>query len=79
MSYKRISCDSDFDKERWCSWTVERTSGEFADFPVQVVRLTEHYPKRSRNRTVVTWKNVFSQLNEQLPPRLIARVLATSC
>ena len=165
-SIERISSSSDFDDKRWCSWTVERTSGEFADFPVQVVRLTEHYPKRSRDRNVVTWivttnlelscseireaahlrwqiennvfkrmshlcgtkrfwfkdprayftmvrlfaaavaafdafismvrtnpssynrimkgakftwKNFFSQLEEQLPPRAIARVLATSC
>ena len=54
-SIERISLASDFDEERWCSWTVERTSGEFANFAVQVVRLTEHYPKRSRNREVVTW------------------------
>ena len=54
-SVERISSSSDFDEQRWCSWTVERTSGEFANFPVQVVRLTEHYPKRSRNREVVTW------------------------
>ena len=54
-SIERIDSDTDFDQQRWCSWTIERTSGEFADFPVQVVRLREHYPKRSRNRDVVTW------------------------
>ena len=54
-SVERISSSSDFDEQRWCSWVVERTSGEFANFALQVVRLTEHYPKRSRNREVVTW------------------------
>lgn len=54
-SIERIDSDTDFDEERWCFWTIERTSGEFAGFPVQVARLREHYPKRSRNRHVVTW------------------------
>ena len=49
-----LSC-SGFDAERWCSWTAEKTSGEFAGFPVQVVRLQESYPKRSSNKHVVTW------------------------
>ena len=54
-SIERIDSDSDFDEQRWCSWTMERTSGEFAGFSVQVVRLREHYPKRPRSRDVVTW------------------------
>ena len=51
----RISSASAFDEERWYSWMVERTSGEFAGFPFQVVRLTENYPKRSSNREVIPW------------------------
>ncbi|MCK4513781.1 MAG: hypothetical protein KAU31_00915 [Spirochaetaceae bacterium] len=48
------SC-SGFDTQRWCSWRAEKTSGEFAGFPVQVVRLQEQYPKRHRNHHIVTW------------------------
>lgn len=48
------SC-SGFDTQRCCSWTAEKTSGEFASFPVQVMRLQEQYPKRHRNHHVVTW------------------------
>ena len=54
-SIEPIASDTGFDRERWCSWTAEKTSGEFAGFPVQVVRLQEHYPKRSSNKHVVTW------------------------
>ena len=50
-----LSTDSAFDFDRWCSWTLTRTSGEFAGFPVQVARLKEHFPKRSHNRDVLTW------------------------
>ncbi len=52
---ERIAFSSNFDSERLCSRTVERNSGEFANFPLQVVRLREFYPKRTRNRHVVTW------------------------
>ncbi len=51
---ERIAFSSNFDSERLCSWTVERTSGEFANFPLQVVRLREFYPKRTRNRHAVS-------------------------
>jgi len=54
-SIEPIASTSGFDTNRWCSWTVEKTSGEFAGFPVQVVRLQEHYPKRSHNHDIVTW------------------------
>ncbi len=39
-----VACCSGFDTERCCSWTIEKTNGEFAGFPVQIVRLREYYP-----------------------------------
>jgi hypothetical protein len=55
VAVEPIATAKGFDPHRWCSWTVQKTSGEFAGFPVLLVRLEEHYPKRSHNRTVVTW------------------------
>lgn len=54
-SIEPVASTSGFDRQRWCSWSAEKTSGEFAGFPVQVVRLQEHYPKRTHNQNVVTW------------------------
>ena len=54
-SIEPVASASGFDRERWCSWTAEKTSGEFAGFSVEVVRLQERYPKRHRNCNVVTW------------------------
>ena len=46
---------SGWDKDRGCRWKVCKTLDYYAGYPVQVVRLTETYPKRKRDRTVVSW------------------------
>ncbi|MBA7622376.1 hypothetical protein ES703_29753 [subsurface metagenome] len=35
-----------FDHIRICSWRIEKTSGEFAGYPIQIVHLLEDHPKR---------------------------------
>lgn len=50
-----VPVDSGFDSERQCHWQMKRTSGRFAGFPVQVLWLHEHYPKRRTNHSVTTW------------------------
>jgi hypothetical protein len=44
-----------WDTERGCRWKLRKTLDSFAAYPVQVVQLTETYPKRKRNRTVISW------------------------
>ena len=46
---------SGWDSERGCRWKLRQTLDRFAGYPVQVVQLTETYPKRKRNRTVTSW------------------------
>ena len=46
---------SGWDSQRGCRWKVRKTLDRFASYPVQVVQLTETYPKRKRNRTVISW------------------------
>jgi hypothetical protein len=46
---------SGWDSERGCRWKLRKTVDHFASYPVQVVELTETYPKRKRNRTVTSW------------------------
>lgn len=46
---------SGWDSERGCRWRLRQTLDSFAGYPVQVVQLTETYPKRRRNRTVTSW------------------------
>ena len=36
-SIEPIASASGFDSQRWCSWSAEKTSGEFAGFPVPLV------------------------------------------
>lgn len=43
------------DSERQCSWQIKETSGSFADFPIRVLWLHEHYFKRRSNQSVTTW------------------------
>jgi hypothetical protein len=50
-----VHSERGFDAQRWCSWSLEKTSGEFAGVAMQIVRLKEHYPKRRKNRHVITW------------------------
>jgi hypothetical protein len=46
---------SGWDNERSCRWTVRQTLDSFGAYPVQVVELTEFYPKRKQDRTVTCW------------------------
>jgi hypothetical protein len=44
-----------WDSQRGCRWKVCKTLDYYAGYPVQVVELTETYPKRTRERTVISW------------------------
>lgn len=44
-----------FDKERLCNWHIKQTTDTFAGYPVQVIQLTEFYPKRKKDRLVRCW------------------------
>ena len=46
---------SGWDAQRGCRWKLRKTLDCFAGYPVQVVQLTEFYPKRRRERTVTCW------------------------
>jgi len=46
---------SGWDSVRQCRWTVRQTVDRFGGYPVQVVELTEYYPKRKRDRTITCW------------------------
>lgn len=54
-SVEEIPHAEGFDSERQCSWQIRETSGRFAGFPIRVLRLHEHYPKRRTNQSVTTW------------------------
>jgi hypothetical protein len=44
-----------FDSHRWCSWSMKKTSAEFAGYPVNIFFLSENYPKRKTNTHTETW------------------------
>jgi hypothetical protein len=44
-----------FDSERWCSWSMKKTSADFAGFPVNIFFLVEDYPKKKKNAHSETW------------------------
>ena len=44
-----------FDDVRFCSWRIEKTSGVFAGYPLQVSHLLEDYPKRKKNQHQDCW------------------------
>jgi hypothetical protein len=44
-----------YDSQRICSWRIQQTTGSFAGHPVQVIHLSEFYPKRRKNRHVECW------------------------
>lgn len=44
-----------FDSDWCCSWSIKKTSAEFAGYPVNVLLLVEDYTKRARNAHVETW------------------------
>jgi hypothetical protein len=46
---------SGWDSDRGCRWKARKTLDHYCGYPVQVVQLTETYPKRKRDRTVISW------------------------
>ena len=50
-----VESSSGFDPQRLCSWSMKKTSAEFAAFPVNIFLLVEDYPKRAGNAHVETW------------------------
>jgi hypothetical protein len=44
-----------WDHARQCRWKVRKTLDSFAGYPVQVVQLSEYYPKRKRLRNASCW------------------------
>jgi hypothetical protein len=44
-----------FDWTRGCSWSMKKTSAEFAGYSVNIFFLTEDYPKRKKNAHWETW------------------------
>jgi len=44
-----------FDSNRWCSWSMKKTSAEFAGVPVNISLLVEDYPKKKKNTHTETW------------------------
>ena len=44
-----------FDSKRWCSWSMKKTSAEFAGYPVNIFLLVEDYPKKKKNAHTETW------------------------
>jgi hypothetical protein len=46
---------SGWDCVRGCQWKVRKTLDVFGGYPVQVVQLTESYPKSKRDRNVSCW------------------------
>lgn len=44
-----------FDNERLCYWYIEKTSGEFAGYPIQIAHLVEDYPKRTKDSHRECW------------------------
>jgi len=44
-----------FDDERLCRWSMKKTSGEFAGYPIQIAHLVEDYPTRTKNALAEGW------------------------
>jgi hypothetical protein len=40
--------DHGFDEQRWCFWKIQQTTDIFATHPVQIIHLTEFYPKAKK-------------------------------
>jgi len=50
-----VETDSGFDYVRLCRWSMKKTSGEFAGYPIQIAHLVEYYPKRTKNALADSW------------------------
>ena len=44
-----------FDSKRCCSWSMKKSSAEFAGYPVHIFFLVEDYPKKKKNAHTETW------------------------
>lgn len=55
LSVEKISRCSGYDPRRLCSWTLETTSGSFADYPVTVSHLTETFSKHPGSPPHEAW------------------------
>jgi len=81
---RTFACYRGFDPERFCSWTIQKTSGEFAGYPEEAreaAHLRWHIENNVLNQIRAgikpTLKNLCSQLDEVLPP-FFGRLLACS-
>jgi hypothetical protein len=43
------------DSQRCCSWSMKKTSAEFAGYPLNIFFLTEDYPKRKKDSHIESW------------------------
>lgn len=50
-----LEAEQGFDSQRWCSWSMKKTSAEFAGYPLNVFFLVEDYPKRKKKAHVEAW------------------------
>ena len=50
-----VEQSKDFDSQRQCTWSMKKTSAEFAAYPVNIFLLVEDYPKRKKNKHVEAW------------------------
>ena len=50
-----VETDSGFDYVRFCHWSMKKTSGDFAGYPIQIAHLVEDYPKRTKNAHCECW------------------------
>jgi len=50
-----VETDSGFDYERLCRWSMKKTSGEFAGYPIQIAHLVESHQKRTKHTIVEGW------------------------
>jgi len=47
--------ETGFDSQRCCHWSIQITSGEYAELPLQVAHLAEHYFKRKVEPHLECW------------------------
>ncbi len=52
---REFKTESGFDSERMCHWSIKKTSGEFAGYPIQIVHLVEDFSKRTKNKHCECW------------------------
>ncbi|MEW5818284.1 MAG: hypothetical protein AB1798_23210 [Spirochaetota bacterium] len=50
-----VAAQQGFDSNRCCSWSMKKTSAEFAGYPVHIFLLSEDYSKRRKNAHTETW------------------------